>query len=405
MKGKIIFIVINIIIIPYALLVGGRVPYFLLYTSILVALVPLVHCILGKMFIKGMVKLPEKEMVSGDEISIKYEFENPSSINFPILEFENNIAYRLTGKKEKKEIFHLEKQGYYEGSKTIPCRRRGHYKTGKVKLYIKDIFNIYSLQKTVKTPLSFKVYPRITPLKSFKIQASQYMGELIVKDPLFQDYSSLSDLRTYQEGDSVKKIHWKASAKSDDLIVKNYEERGDNEVVLVIDSNKESYAGDKEYWIEDKLVETCASIVDYCLKQNINVTLYHQQHDNIIETKGNNPGFLKKFMDDIVGFHPNGSFTLQQNIEKITSYIKSGVTLFVLTPRLNKQIGAQAIDMSMRSISPVYIILGSKKENPVVWNNNKEVAKALEGESIPTYMIDIEQDIREALEGKYERRA
>ncbi len=386
-------------------MVGGRVPYFLLYTSVLVLLIPLLHCLIGIIFLRGKVRLPEIEMMAGEEVKIRYEFENPLSLTFPILEFENNIAYRLTGKREKKEIFHMEKKDYYEGATIVSCRRRGYYQAGEVKLYIRDIFNIFSLHKTIVTPLSFKVYPKITPLKSFKIQASQYMGELIVKDPLFQDYSSLSDLRTYQEGDPIKKIHWKASAKSDDLIVKNYEERGDNEVVLVIDSNKESYAGDKEYWIEDKLVETCATIVDYCLKQNINVTLYQQQHDNIIETKGNNPGLLKKFMDDITAFHPNGSFTLQQNIKKITSYIKSGVTLFVLTPQLNKQIGAQAIDMRMRNISPVYIILGSKKENPVVWNNNKEVAKALEGESIPTYMIDIEQDIREALEGKYEKRA
>ena len=388
----------------FALIVGGRVPYFLLYTSLLILLIPLIHCVLGAIFLKGNVRLPEKEMMAGDEVKIRYSFENPLSLTFPILEIENNIAYRLTGKREKREIFHMEKKDYYEGTTIVSCKRRGHYQSGEVKLYIRDIFNIYSLSKTIFTPLSFKVYPQITPLKSFKIQASQHMGELLVMDPLFQDFSSLSDLRVYQEGDPIKKIHWKASAKSDELIVKNYEERGDNEVVIVLDSHKLSYKGDDEGFIEDKLVETAAAIIDYCLKQNMKVTLYHERNDEVIETKGNNRGFLKRFMDEIVGFHPIGNSLLQYNIEKLTSFIKQGSTLFILTPQLNRQLGVKGIHMKMRNISPVYIVLGNKKENSIQWNQNKEVARVLEGESIPIYMIDIDQDIRDVLEGKYEKK-
>lgn len=394
-----------ILIIPFALLVGGRVPYFLLYSALFVAFVPLLHCLMGKGFIKGKVKLPEKEMMAGDEVEIRYKFENPLSISFPILEFQNNIAYRLTGKREQIEVFHLDKKDYFQGSTTISCRRRGFYKSGEVKVKIKDILNIYTLSKTIVTPLSFKVYPKITPLKSFKIQASQHMGELLVTDPLFQDYTSLSDLRSYQEGDPLKRIHWKASAKANKLIVKNYEERGDNEVVLVIDSNKKSYKSDKEFWIEDKLVETAISIIDYCLKQNMNVSLYHQRKDDIVETKGNHPGFFKHFLDEMVAFHPTGNSLLQHNVEKLTSYIKQGSTLFILTPYLDRQLGAQGIRMKMSNIRPVYIILGSKEENLTQWNENKKVTKSLEGESIPIYMIDVDQDIRDVLEGKYEKRA
>ncbi len=367
-------------------------------------LIPLIHCLLGVIFLKGNVRLPEKEMMAGDEVKIRYNFENPLSLTFPILEIENNIAYRLTGKREKKEIFYMEKKDYHEGTTIVSCKRRGHYKSGEVKLHIRDIFNIYSLHKTIVTPLSFKVYPQIIPLKSFKIQASQHMGELLVMDPLFQDFSSLSNLRAYQEGDPIKKIHWKASAKSDELIVKNYEERGDNEVVLVLDSHKLSYKGDDEGFIEDKLVETAAAIIDYCLKQNMKVTLYHELKDEIIETKGNHRGFLKRFMDEIVGFHPIGNSLLQYNIEKLTSFIKQGSTLFILTPKLNRQLGVKGIRMKMRNISPVYIVLGNKKENSIQWNQNKEVARVLEGESIPVYKIDIDQDIRDVLEGKHEKR-
>lgn len=386
-------------------MVGGRVPYFLLYTSILFLLIPLIHCLLGVIFLKGEVRLPEKEMVAGEEVIIQYEFENPLSLGFPILELENNIAYRITGKKEKKEIFHLEKKDYYEGATVVSCRRRGHYRAGKVKLHIRDIFNIYSLHKTIVTPLSFKVYPNITPLKSFKIQASQHMGELLVKEPLFQDYSSLSDLRVYQDGDSIRRIHWKASAKSEDLMVKNYEERGDNEVVIVLDSHKSSYQGDNEGWIEDQLVEAAAAIIDYCLAQNMKVTLHYEEKDEIIQTNGNHRGYLKSFMDAIVGFHPIGSSLLQNNVEKLTSFLNHGSTLFILTPQLNRQLGAQGIRLKMRNISPVYIVLGDKKENSIQWNQNKEVAKVLKGESIPIYLIDIAQDIREVLEGKYEKGA
>lgn len=405
LKSKVSFIIGGLFLVPFAIIIGGRVPYFLLYVYLLTALVPLLHGFLGKLFIKGKLKLPEKELVAGEEIKISYEIENPLALTFPCLELENTIAYRLTGQREETIFFQLDRKESFYGEATIICRRRGLYKTGEVSILIRDIFNFYTLTKVAATPLSLKIYPKITPLKNFKVQASQHMGELIVNDPLFQDYSSLSDLRLYQEGDSFKKIHWKASAKNDTLMVKNFEERGDNEVVIVLDSYQGSYEGDREYWIEDKLVEIAASLIEYCLKENIKISLYYQIPNGLVSVKGDHSGYLKSFLDKLVLFHPTVHHPFHHEIERMITTLQQGSTLLLLTPRLNKELGAQGIRLKMKNFQPVYMVVGDEKENPDLWKKNKELAKVLEGEGIPIFLIDVKQDLRDILEGKYEKGA
>ncbi len=405
MKVRIGFFITGIIVFPFALIVGGRIPYLLLYTYLLTLVIPLIHCLLGKYRLKVTIKAPEKELVAGEEIKITYEINNPLGVTFPRLEFHNDLAYRLRGRREAEVHFYLEKKGSFRRDVLVQCKRRGYFKVGVGRLIIKDIFNLYKLKKISKAPLQLKIYPRVVPLKKLKIQASQHMGELMVKNPLFQDYTSLSDLRTYQEGDSLKKIHWKASAKTDSLMVKNYEEQGDHEVIIMLDSCMKSYGADKEAYVEDKLVDTAASMIDYCLRQNIKVSLNYWDKEGDRVIMGDHPGCFKAFLDQLVSFHPTGSNDFPKEIERTLPSIPQGSTLFLLTPLLSKELGAQGIHLKMKNLRPFYMVIGSEKESPNITRANKALAKRLEGEGIPLYLIDVEQDIRDILEGKYEKGA
>ncbi len=405
MRTKIALLFIGLMVVPFALIVGGRIPYLLLYTYLLTLLLPFLHSLLGKYFIQVIVKVPEGELVAGEEIKIHYEIRNPSGLTFPRLVFHNELVYRLTGKQEPEIQFHLKKKESYWGQTTVQCVRRGNFTLGKGRLIIKDIFDLYRLKKVANVPLALTIYPRVVTLKSLKIQASQQMGELVVKNPLFQDYAALSDLRVYQPGDSLKKVHWKASAKTDTLMVKNFEEQGDHGVIVMLDSCRNNYFFDQEAFIEDKLVEAAASIIDFCLGQNIKVSLYYRDTGGTRIMTGNQAGYFKGFLDQLVTFHPVDTVDFYREIEGNLPNIQQGSTLFLLTPFLGKELAAQGIRLKMKNLQPVYLIIGSEEGSPHISRQNKEMAKKLGGEGIPLYLLDVEQDIRDVLEEKYEKGA
>lgn len=405
MKAKASIILFGIITFISVIFVGGRVPYFGLYFFLGTILLPAIHGLFGRWKLHGEIILPEKELMAGEETKLRYIFKNNLPVTFPRLEFENNLVYRLTGIKEKNKIFHLAQHEDFSGESVIICRRRGHYRLGEAKLYIKDIFGLFTFSKKIEAPISLKVYPRIIPLRSFLIPASQQMGELIANEIVFQDYTSISDLKEYQEGDSVKKIHWKASSRQDNLVVKNFELRGDTEVLILLNNNQGDYKGDTEGWIEDVGVEVAISVVDYCLERNMQVSLAINKNNEHSLIKGSSKAYLKVFLESMVEFDALGTMGFISQIEKVSSAARQGTTMLIITPVLTKAIGTMGIGLKMKNINPIFILTGDEEINPDVWQQNKEVGKKLEAEGISLYMINSSQHIRDALEGKYEKGA
>ncbi|MEN1758910.1 DUF58 domain-containing protein [Anoxynatronum sibiricum] len=403
MKRK-LYLLLGVPVTLLALLVGGRLPFFVWYAYLLVWLLPMAHGLLGKLFLRGAILVPEAELVAGEVVSVAYRVENPLPIAFPGIELENEVGYRLTGIKEPRRVFSLNGKEQLVGQSELVCRRRGLYELGHIRLLIHDIFQMNTFEKTITSPLSLKVYPRVVPISSFPIVASQQMGNLKVKDPLFQDYTQISRLRQYREGDPIKQIHWKVSAGKKNLVVKEYEERGDTEVLLLLDSSQEHYAHDPEGWVEDQLVEAAASVIDYCLRGNIKVTLQYASRGRQVRYTGNSPIYLKHFLDGLALFHPAESVSFEKQAASWTEQIPPGTALLLLTPRLTKGLAARGIADRLKNRYPLFLVFGDGDNNPAGWEENREIVKKLTLEGLSCYLFDKKQNVRDVLEGTYARR-
>ncbi len=405
LKGRrLSLILLGLFAALFAVFVGGRLPYFLLYVFILGSLLPLLHSLLGWHFLEGEVILPAAELVAGEEISLRYRVKNPLRIPFPRIELENQLSDRLTGKKSQRKIFSLPGKDWMEESVTLLCRRRGFYQTGTIKIHISDVFQLYTMEKTIAAPISLKVYPRVTTIDSFHLTASQQMGNLRVRDPLFQDYTEMSDLRQYREGDPVKRIHWKVSAGKDNLMVKQFEERGDTQVLMVLDSQKSHYRKDGDGWVEDHLVEGAAALIDYCLRRNIKVSMTYLRHGKTIHYDGNTILQLKHFLNGLALFNPDDAMGYEKQVEINTKQLSHGTALFFLTPELTKETAFQGIRLAMRNQQPQFMVFGDKKKNWEEWQQNRKIVKRLEGEGITCYLFDRGNSISDVLEGNHGKR-
>jgi len=403
MKGR-LYLLLGVPITLLALLVGGRLPFFVWYIYLLVWLLPMIHSLLGKVFLRGAIQVPAADLVAGETVTVAYRVENPLPIAFPGIELENEVGYRLTGVKEPRRVFSLQGKEQLEGRSELVCRRRGVYKLGHIKLVIHDIFQMSIFEKTITSPLSLKVYPRVVPISSFPIVASQQMGNLKVKDPLFQDYTQVSQLRQYREGDAVRQIHWKVSAGKKHLMVKEYEERGDTEVLLLLDSTREHYAHDSEGWTEDQLVEAAASVIDYCLRGNISVTLRYVSHGRQVRLAGNSPIYLKHFLDGLAQFRPTESVLFEKQAVEWTEQMPPGTALLLLTPWVTKGLAARGLEDRLKNRYPLFLVFGDGENNPVGWEKNREMVKKLTLEGLSCYLFDRNQHVRDVLEGTHGRR-
>ncbi len=103
------------------------------------------------------------------------------------------------------------------------CHKRGYYPLGPIRMTSGDIFGFYSRSLAKPTNDHLIVYPKIYPVDQFSIPSQHPLGDSKAEQTIFQDPTRISGLRDYTVQDSLHYIHWKASARHQNLQVKVFE--------------------------------------------------------------------------------------------------------------------------------------------------------------------------------------
>ena len=123
---------------------------------------------------------------------------------------------------------------------------------------VRDLFGFF--EREVSTPdacVCMTVLPKtfdVEPLRFAPADAG--VGTMATAR---EDASDPMDVRAWQRGDSLRKIHWKLSARRRTLLTRRFEEPAQPEALVLLDCTRPE-PGAKEAYTRDALVETAASL-------------------------------------------------------------------------------------------------------------------------------------------------
>ncbi len=165
----------------------------------------------------------------------------------------------------------------------LPCKYKGAYELGVRQIVFKDFLGLFTFRQNVQKLGDLVVYPRIVELQSFPVMAG-YVGEPGEAAGRGHDRTeNISDIRKYASGDRLRAIHWKLSAKKEELMVKNFEQATGASVELIIDATGEG-AGLEALELEDRLVECAVALIYHFTKRSIPVEL-HFMGDTLVRQR------------------------------------------------------------------------------------------------------------------------
>ena len=391
---------ILLITFSFVLFVGGTIPYFIFYIFLMTITIPFLHSLITLRKLNGTVNIPQGSLYTGEKIDIDYEVNNATSFTIPYLQIQSDISKQLSGVDSPNVILSLGKKESFTRRETVILKRRGYYEIGDIEIKISDVFGLYSFKKKLSSSISLLVYPEAIKLSTFKVVASQQLGDLSVHDLAFQDKSRVASLRDYIEGDSVKLIHWKQSSKRENPIVKEFENRGDINTLIFIDNESKHFKSDINRRMEDKVADAALSIINYCLNQNIQVNLKVQNNLSITEIQGQQSSDMKPFLETLACFKGNGAISFTALLMSRIESIKKSSTVIIITSNLDKEMGAHGIHLKMKNMNPLFISVTDRvNKNGTL---DLEVEKRMREEGITVYALDCDTSIKEALEGRHE---
>ncbi len=156
----------------------------------------------------------------------------------------------------------------------IVFRRRGVYSVGPVRLRGGDLFGMYETSRTLPLSDRLVVFPALLPLPRHEIPSNDPLGERAARRRLYEDPTRPIGVRPYHPEDSLRRIHWPATARTGRLQVKVYQPTSGRVVVVCL--NVATFA---RHWegvdlpLQERLVSAAATLVSQTIEAGFQVGL------------------------------------------------------------------------------------------------------------------------------------
>ncbi|MCL2372801.1 MAG: DUF58 domain-containing protein [Defluviitaleaceae bacterium] len=265
--NRLIYLVILAAIGSYAWLSGERV----LYVGVAVLLcMPVFSYILALVMLRSLriKQAVPKTIVKGEEGAIKVQFY--SIIPMPL----NNIECIFFTDEHAINAKVIEPFGinpYRAAVLKAPFTAvfRGEYVLGLRIVRTTDIMGLFRLRRRVNKAANVTVLPRLRDFQRFSLASNVFTQASSRFDIRDEDYATIADVRPYMPSDSIKRVHWKLTAKRNEWLVKIFQSNALNQVTLILDSQQLQLDIAEKYTIEDAMVEEAVSIMRFCANRGI----------------------------------------------------------------------------------------------------------------------------------------
>ena len=148
----------------------------------------------------------------------------------PWLRVESYISPNI--RLGKQESLHVSSDTFYRSCFTLmPYQQikrthhvrflgRGIYDLGNASLGAGDLLGMTRFWRDQQLSTPVVVYPRILDTEELPYPLSMVLGEMVTRSRTLSDPFLVRGIRPYQPGDPVKDIHWQATARSEDVLVR-----------------------------------------------------------------------------------------------------------------------------------------------------------------------------------------
>jgi uncharacterized protein (DUF58 family) len=209
------------------------------------------------------------------------------------------------------------------------CTRRGRFSLGPVWVNSGDPFGIFRTSRKLSDGTSIIVYPRAVPLPGFGRVPGELPGGALQGVRVQFSTPNVSSVRDYRPGDAFNRIHWPTTARTNRLMVREFELDPTADVWIVLDLNADAHTGSGLESTEEYAVTACASLASHLLDQGRAVGLVSQTA-TLPADRG--PRQAERILEVLALVRASSQLTLSAMLSAETSRFARSSTLIVITP-------------------------------------------------------------------------
>ncbi|WP_248735444.1 DUF58 domain-containing protein [Neobacillus rhizosphaerae] len=354
-----LLIVLIFLTFSYAMFQGGFVSWFLFYSFLPFAIycVALSFYSLNELVVTRV--LPKTDYNAGEPLRVSINVQRSKAFPLFYLIIEDNLEetlkYALQQKRSKTLLLPgVKKEFSYEY--TIDELPRGEHFFQSFTLRIGDLLGLFEKEKTVSADGKIIVYPAYTEFiyRPFENQYDQ--GLTASRERVQRDTTMAVGVRDYQPGDRFSWINWKATAKRNEIMTKEFEQRQSHDVFVVMDC-----VPDKRF---EAVVSFTASLLRAVLKKGAQTGLLTISKERASFPIRGGEQHLQQLFYHLAKIEAKCLKPFEKVLETDGFFIQQSVSFMLITAQLTKPLIEKASFLGQRKGSITLFLIKDQKESP-----------------------------------------
>ncbi len=358
-------------------------------------------------------KLSDTRFMAGDSVDIEIVVQNTGP-RIELLELVDPLPeYAVLKEGNNRALMAMDEGEEQSFRYTLACPLRGRYRLENLRIRYMDINRLHQVEEEVPLHSEFSVVARAEPSRGLKIaprKTRNWVG--MIKSRKVGIGTEFFGMRDYVQGDELRKINWKASARLDGLLTNEYEAECSGDLTLVLDARLEANLGKIHDSTVEHGVRAASTIAAQVLrdKNRVGLIVLRDIIDEVYPAFGKRQFY--KLSEHLLDVRPVGLLPFDSIGWMVMSYfpLESQIILIsaLTDSEIVKTIGdlcARGFDVVVVSPSPLIVegelvsesrekalalrILMLERENLISelrrfariadWDTNEPLAKALKG--------------------------
>lgn len=158
-------------------------------------------------------------------------------------------------------------------------RKRGYYTIEEVRLVTTDILFHERLTKTISNRAGLYVYPSRSQFQRLPEIFCQMYGESILNRQIQEDSMEFMGIRDYVQTDSMRKINWKASARTGSLKVNQYHDSTSQRLTIFLNVSQSGIL--RYYDLIEESIRISRNFIEEFVQQGIPVRIISNGVDKV----------------------------------------------------------------------------------------------------------------------------
>ena len=291
----------------------------------------------------------------GETIELRVQAVNRKLLPLPWLEIEDEVPAELdvqggrsfpSYKAQRSELHNLFSLRWYEQVSRryrVECAARGYYQFGPARLHSGDIFGFFARETAAPAVDHLLVYPRIVPLEELGLPSKQPMGARRAPRWMLEDPVRLAGVREYTPGDSLRRIHWKATARTNRLQVKLLEPSTSLDLLLFLNVGTviPEWRGNVPTLLEEA-VTVAASLASHYFERGCRLGLYVNtsipgSDQQVKLPPGGDPEQLTRILESLAKVGGFATISMERFLQRESRALPWGATILLVSAATSEE--------------------------------------------------------------------